>query len=122
MISASLAMAISRLRSWDRSSDAVTVMEPPMSLRPRRLRSNCRCSSVRVVDPATFHVNSARLSVVLTCWPPGPDERENRQLSSAAGIVSDGGISRSMDQALHVTDVQSGAIAVTFAGTVPVSR
>lgn len=48
-----------------------------------------------------FHESSTRVSEVLTCWPPGPDERENRQPSSDAGIVSAGETSRSMEPALH---------------------
>lgn len=35
-----------------------------------------------------FQESWTRLSEVFTCWPPGPEERENRQPSSAAGIVS----------------------------------
>ncbi|MDQ1464040.1 MAG: hypothetical protein QOC73_981, partial [Actinomycetota bacterium] len=31
---------------------------------------------------------STRLSVVLTPWPPGPLDRENRHRSSAAGTVT----------------------------------
>jgi len=48
-----------------------------------------------------LHVSCTRLSEVLTCWPPGPDDRENRHCSSAAGIVSWGVTSRSMRQAWH---------------------
>jgi hypothetical protein len=44
---------------------------------------------------------------VLTCWPPGPDERQNRQPSSDEGIVSAGDTSRSIQPALH----NMGAIA-----------
>ena len=32
--------------------------------------------------------SSTRLSVVLTDWPPGPEDRENRSRSSPAGITS----------------------------------
>jgi hypothetical protein len=31
--------------------------------------------------------NSARLSVVFTDWPPGPEDLENRQKSSSVGIT-----------------------------------
>jgi len=92
-------------------------MVPATSFRPKRLSSNCRCSSVRVAEPVTFHINSARLSVVFTCWPPGPEERENRQVNSAAGIVSEGEISRSMSQALHVTEAYAGTFASTSVDT-----
>src|SRR4051794_21363587 len=33
--------------------------------------------------------SSTRLSVVLTLWPPGPEEREKRSVSSAAGMDHD---------------------------------
>ena len=38
---------------------------------------------------------SVRESVVLTLWPPGPDERVNFQISSPAGIVTDDVTTRS---------------------------
>src|SRR5690625_1601012 len=41
------------------------------------------------------HDSSTRVSVVLTCWPPGPDERENRQVNSFAGMTRRSSISRS---------------------------
>ena len=52
-------------------------------------------------DSPMFQESSTRLSVVLTCCPPGPEDRENRQPSSAAGIVSERDTSKSMCQALH---------------------
>ena len=99
--SASLTSASSRLRSWDRRSEAVTVITPATRRRPRRVMSSSRCSSESTADSTTFHESSTRLSEVLTCWPPGPDERENRQPSSDDGIVSAGNTSRSMQPALH---------------------
>lgn len=99
--SASLASAISRLRSWERRSAAVTVITPELSRRPRRVASNIRCPSESAADSAMFQESSTRLSEVLTCCPPGPDEREKRQLSSEAGIVSAPDTSRSMQQVLH---------------------
>lgn len=94
-------MAISRLRSWERRSEAVTVITPAMSRGPRRVTSLSRWPSDSAAEAATFHESSTRLSEVLTCWPPGPEDRENRQPSSDAGIVSAGDTSRSMHLALH---------------------
>ena len=99
--SPSLLKAISRLRSWERCSAAVTVIAPATRRRPRRASSSIRWSSDSATESTMFQVSSTRLSEVLTCWPPGPDERENRQPSSAAGIVRAGDTSRSMHQASH---------------------
>ncbi len=101
MSSASFPRAISRLRSWDRCSEAVTVSIPVMSRCPSRLSSMVRSWSESTAEPAMFQESSTRVSVVLTCWPPGPDERENLQWSSEAGIVSVGDTSRSIKQVLH---------------------
>ncbi len=98
---ASLSRAISRFRSWERRSETVTVTDPAISRRPSRVISILCCSSESASESATFHVSSTRLSEVLTCWPPGPDDRENRQLSSDAGIVSADDTFRSIHQALH---------------------
>lgn len=98
--SASLARAISRLRSWERRSEAVTVITPAVIRRPRRVSSISRWPSERAVESLTFQESSTRLSEVLTCCPPGPDERENRQTSSDEGIVSAGETSRSMHTSL----------------------
>jgi hypothetical protein len=38
--------------------------------------SRSRWSAVRAVEPATSHQTSIRVEDVLTCWPPGPPERE----------------------------------------------
>lgn len=46
-------------------------------------------------------MSSTLLSEVLTCWPPGPEDRENRQLSSAAGITSEGETDTSMVPVWH---------------------
>ncbi len=60
-----------------------------------------RWSSVSTTESATFHVSCTRLSDVLTCCPPGPDERENLHWSSEAGMVRAGDTSRSMQQGSH---------------------
>lgn len=101
MSSASLLRAISRLRSWERCSEAVTVIRPVMRRRPRRMASVVRSPSESAAESAIFQESSTRLSEVFTCCPPGPDERENRHRSSDAGIVSAGETSRSMQQASH---------------------
>ena len=75
----------------------------PAMRRPRSRDSNLsRCSSDRVFEFTMLHDSSTRLSEVLTCCPPGPDERENRQPSSEAGIVNAVDTSRSIREALHV--------------------
>ena len=101
-MSASLVKALSRLRNCERCSEAVTVITPSTSRFSNRRSKISRWLSVNASEVATFQDSSALLSVVLTCCPPGPDERENRQPSSEAGIVRVGEISRSMGQALHV--------------------
>jgi hypothetical protein len=83
----SRAAAASRLRNCDRYSLAVTVTTPS-ARRPARApsaRSFSGCGSAS--DVAMSNESSAWLSVVLTDCPPGPDDRENRQDSSSAGIV-----------------------------------
>jgi hypothetical protein len=83
----SLAAAASRLRSCDLYSLAVTVITPrdnrPDSAASARSRSTGGSAAV----PAISKESSAWLSVVLTDWPPGPDDRENRQESSSGGIM-----------------------------------
>ena len=101
-MSVSFARAVSRLRHCERCSEAVTVMTPWTSRLSSRRSKISRWLSVNASDVATFQESSALLSVVLTCCPPGPDERENRQPSSEAGIVREGEISRSIEQGLHV--------------------
>ena len=49
----------------------------------------CSGSPANCLDAAGFQISSTRLSAVFTPWPPGPDERENRQVNSAADNVSD---------------------------------
>ena len=48
-----------------------------------------------LAELARSKVTVARESVVLTLWPPGPDERVNFQISSPAGIVTDDVTTRS---------------------------
>jgi hypothetical protein len=122
--SASLDRAISRLRSWDRCSEAVTVTTPAVRRGPRRDNRISRWLSEIASESLIFHESSARLSEVLTCWPPGPDDRENRQRSSDAGIVSSGNTSRSMQPASHGSGGIHEAVTVTVrvACTSPVTQ
>lgn len=99
--SASLARAISRLRSCERCSEAAMVISLPFRRRASRVSRRFLSSSRRTAEVPMFHESSARLSEVFTCCPPGPDDRENRQASSEAGIVSVGDTSRSMPPASH---------------------
>ena len=77
------------------------MITPAMRRGSRRVSSLTRWTSDSAVEVQTFQKSSTRLSEVLTCCPPGPDDLENRQPSSEAGIVSAGDTSRSMHQALH---------------------
>jgi hypothetical protein len=78
--------AASRLRSWERSSWAVTVSTPPTNLPESRSSARDRCTGPSAVVPATSRLSSTRESAVFTDWPPGPDERLNRHRSSRSGI------------------------------------
>jgi hypothetical protein len=63
---------------------------------------------------ATSNDNSTRLSVVLTPWPPGPLDLENRHRNSAAGIVKCGKTTRSAatsDMRTSILDEGSRAAA-----------
>jgi hypothetical protein len=86
------------------------VTTPAMRRASRRASSLTRWTSDSAVELPTFQKSSTRLSEVLTCCPPGPDDLENRQPSSDAGIVSAGDTSRSIHQALH----SMGAYEISF--------
>jgi hypothetical protein len=45
------------------------------------------CSSVKAVDAMTSKDASIRLEVLLACWPPGPEDREARTITSRSGIA-----------------------------------
>ena len=60
----------------------VTVSTPSISREPSRSRARDRCTSLSAGLPCTSYDSSTLLSVVLTPWPPGPEDREKRQLSS----------------------------------------
>src|SRR5688572_19693488 len=62
---------------------------PRASSLPRSLDSARRRSSgVNAEDDATSKITSTRVSRLLTFWPPGPPDRENRIVRSAAGITT----------------------------------
>ncbi|VXB70629.1 hypothetical protein PSCLAVI8L_180044 [Pseudoclavibacter sp. 8L] len=107
---ASFSSAASRLRSCERRSEEATVTTPSMRRFPSRSSSIRRLSSVSTRDSLMFQESSTRLSVVLTCCPPGPEDREKRQPSSAAGIVSERDTSKSMRQASHGRRPRAGAV------------
>ena len=88
-ISPSLRSASSRFWSCDRCALALTVSTPLTRRGPSRSSAlRLRCSGSAVVW-ARSKTSSTRESVVFTPCPPGPDEREKRQLTSAAGITDD---------------------------------
>lgn len=95
--------AISRLRNWDRCSDTVTVIDPDAWFRASRWTIRVRCSSLSAEDSAAIQVSCTRLSDVLTCCPPGPEDLENFHCNSDAGIIRSAATSRSTEQAWHTS-------------------
>jgi len=85
---ASRARAASRFISWLRSVSATTVRVPSASRAASRDSARVRSRSGSDGERAMSKDSSTRLSVVFTDCPPGPDDRENRSRSSAAGITS----------------------------------
>lgn len=62
---------------------------PAVSRGPSRCIARSRSDSGMLGDVARSKMSCTRESVVFTPWPPGPDDRENRQDSSERGIVTD---------------------------------
>ena len=81
--------AASRFRSCERCSDAVMLSTPSVNRPASRSNALARCVSLSEGELAMSKSNSARESVVFTPWPPGPDDRENRQDNSDSGITID---------------------------------
>lgn len=79
--------AISRLRNWERSSEAVTVRTPRTRRACKRVVRRFWRSSSRTRERAMSQLSSTRESDVLTPCPPGPPEWEKRQCSSPAGTL-----------------------------------
>ena len=85
--SANLSSASSRFRVWLRMSLATTRMLPSVVSRDDSLPSRrARCSSSSAREPGIFQKISTREEVLLTCWPPAPDDRDTRTSSSLRGI------------------------------------
>ena len=73
----------SRFRSWLREVlDTRRSRPAPSSRLASRLSSRWRCASLSDGEAPTSHQTSTRVDEVLTCWPPGPPEREARNSSS----------------------------------------
>ncbi|MDX6236549.1 MAG: hypothetical protein QOG10_1364 [Kribbellaceae bacterium] len=85
---ASRVRAASRLRHCERCSDAAIVSTPSTKRGPSRSSALAFRTSLSAVVAATSKLSSTRLSVVLTDCPPGPLDREKRQVSSASGTTT----------------------------------
>src|SRR5207253_1540257 len=72
-----------RLRACERSSCATAATRAPALA-----RSSERCDSLSEREASTSKLASTREAVTLACWPPGPEERLVRILTSASGSVS----------------------------------
>ena len=46
------------------------------------------CSSVSEAEASTSKEASIREAVTFACWPPGPDERDARIVTSLSGIAA----------------------------------
>jgi hypothetical protein len=53
---------------------------------PQRAVTRAFCASSSVADAATSKLASIRDSVLLACWPPGPEDRLACNLTSSSGI------------------------------------
>jgi histidine triad (HIT) family protein len=80
--------AASRLRHCDLYSEAAIVTTPSTSRDCSRSSARAFSTSLNAEVPATSKLNSTRLSVVFTDWPPGPLDRENRHANSPSGITT----------------------------------
>lgn len=58
---------------------------PSVSRSARRSRARSFHTGGSASVAARSKRSSTWLSLVFTCWPPGPEEREKRHLSSASG-------------------------------------
>lgn len=84
---ASRSRAAIRLRCWERCSDALIVSTVPVRRSARKASARRRCTSLSAIVVPMSKLSWTRESVVLTDWPPGPEERENCSTSSAAAMV-----------------------------------
>lgn len=85
--SASRSRAASRFASWLRCSVAVMTRNPSLETRLPAIESNRRrTESGNDRDCATLKRSWTPVSVLLTCCPPGPDDRMNCSSISSSGI------------------------------------
>ena len=75
--------ASARLRVCDRSSCATATTRGP-----ERASRRARWASVSEAEASTSKIASTRDAVTFACWPPGPDERLVRSVTSERGIES----------------------------------
>ena len=82
--------ASARFLIWDRSVETTTLTCSPSAAITRAVTASPSPAS------ATSHTNSAFESVVFTCWPPGPDERENRHVNDTGSSRRPAGVTGSV--------------------------
>ncbi|GAB3696421.1 hypothetical protein GCM10028793_19600 [Nocardiopsis oceani] len=63
---------------------------------------------------ATSNDSDALVSDVLTCWPPGPEDRENRHVNASAGTVTGPTASAPVVSSCPVTVPTSDTTAGTY--------
>ncbi|MBE1459076.1 hypothetical protein H4W79_003290 [Nocardiopsis terrae] len=80
--------ASTRLRTWERCVCTDTVNTPPTRRPARRSRARARRVAPKALQEATSNDSDTRVSEVLTCCPPGPEDRENRHVNASAGTVT----------------------------------
>lgn len=78
--------AASRLRCWERYLLDTTRISLPTSRDFKAVPIRLRCCSSMMRDARRSQRSSTRVSVVLTCWPPGPEDRLKTHCSSPSGI------------------------------------
>lgn len=89
-----------RFWDWERSdSDESTISSVVETRLPAAVRMRDFCSSVNVGDVPMFQCSWALVEVLLTFWPPGPEERTKTMAISDSGTsvfgtcdIIDGGI------------------------------
>ena len=87
--STSRCSAALRFCNCERCSEALITTHPSINFEPSRAMARARRCSLNELELARSKVNCTFESVVFTLWPPGPDDLENFQLSSACGITTD---------------------------------
>lgn len=85
---ASRRRATSRLRACDRVSSADTVTTPPRIRDASLAATRCFWAALSAREESTANDTSARVADRLACWPPGPPDVLNFQLSSSSGMVT----------------------------------